>query len=211
MQLETAQVYIAEGAHKSAVESTLRARLESLAGREGHVSFARNLEDCWGAGDYTLDFLPGGDRSQGNTAIADLSRIAGIARFDHVTYESIGGRLRQPGLSDGIWRTLMFRVRAGADDARIANLERELLQMPLYMAGIRNWRLSRVTTPNTWTHVWQQEFASVDDLRGEYLMHPFHWAWVDRFFDAEHPEWIVDAISHAACPIASSLLAHSTP
>ncbi|MCQ4438476.1 hypothetical protein NO135_26060, partial [Clostridioides difficile] len=70
------------------------------------------------------------------------------------------------------------------------------------MPGIRNWRLSRIETPGAWTHVWQQEFAYVGDLLGEYLMHPYHWGWVDRRFDAESPAWPVDAISHAFCPLA---------
>lgn len=199
MQFETAQVYIAEDASKGEVESAVRARLARLAGECSRVNFSRNLEDCWGAGDYTLDLIPGAERSQWDTVFDGLSGIAGIARIDHVFYRRIGGGMRQPGLSDGIWRTLMLRVRAGTDESLVATLERELLQMPAYMAGIRNWQLSRVTTPDTWTHVWQQEFARADDLRGEYLMHPFHWAWVDRHFDAEHPDWIVEAISHAAC------------
>lgn len=204
MQRETAQVYVGKGADTNEIESAVHVQ-------STRIHFSRNIEDCWGAGDYTLDLLSSGSGPRAETLFADVARIAGITRVDHVFYESIGGGVRQPGLSDGIWRTLMFKVRAGSDESRVARLEQELLQMPSFMAGIRNWRLGRVTTPNTWTHVWQQEFASVDDLRGEYLMHPFHWAWVDRFFDAEHPEWIVEAISHAACPISSSLLTAGAP
>lgn len=50
----------------------------------------------------------------------------------------------------------------------------------------------------------------MDDLPGEYLMHPFHWGRVDRWFDPEFPEWTVDAISHAFCTLTTSLIANHT-
>ncbi|WP_028221270.1 Dabb family protein [Paraburkholderia oxyphila] len=205
MRHETAQVFIGAGADTNAIERTLAARVAGLSSH-ARIGFARNLEGSWGAGDYTLDLVPGDDAPACDDVFADLATIAGVTRIDHVGCLSIGGSLRDSGLRDGIWRTLMLRVRVGASDTHVAALERELLQMPEFMAGIRNWRLSRVATPGTWTHVWQQEFARADDLLGEYLLHPFHWGWVDRWFDAEHPQWTVEAISHAFCPLASSLL-----
>lgn len=136
-----------------------------------------------------------------------MARLPGIERIDGARCRAIGGGLREPALREGVWRTLMLRTPPQAGTVRIAALERELLQMPAFMPGIRNWRLSRIEPPGAWTHVWQQEFAHVGDLLGEYLMHPYHWGWVDRRFDAESPDWTVDAISHAFCPLASSLLA----
>jgi hypothetical protein len=206
MRHETAQVFIAAGADVDEIERAVSARARKLPGL-GRFAFARNQEGSWGAGDYTLDLVAGKDTPDWDGALEGLADIAGIARIDRVAYRSIGGCVREPGLRDGISRTLMFRVRAEVSEQNIANLERELLQMPAFMAGIRNWRLSRVATPGVWTHVWQQEYARVDDLLGEYLLHPYHWGWVDRWFDAEHPQWAVEAISHAFCPLASSLLA----
>jgi hypothetical protein len=208
MRHETAQVYIATGADADAMERALYARAQKLPGLF-HVSCSRNNEGSWGAGDFTLDLATCDNASEWDAALDGLAAISGIERIDRVAYRSIGGGVREPGLRDGIWRTLMLRVRQGASERNVADLEQELLQMPAFMAGIRNWRLSRVTAPGTWTHVWQQEFARVDDLLGEYLLHPFHWGWVDRWFDAEHPQWTVEAISHAFCPLASSLLADS--
>ncbi|MBN3821463.1 Dabb family protein, partial [Paraburkholderia sp. Se-20369] len=171
------------------------------------MHLSRNLAGSWGAGDYTLDLLADDSSHEPESAAADFARLPGIARIDAATCHAIGGGAREPGLRDGVWRTLMLRTRAQATGAQVAALERELLRMPACMPGIRNWRLSRVASPGAWTHVWQQEFARLDDLLGEYLLHPFHWGWVDRRFDAEHPDWTVDAISHAFCPLASSLLA----
>ncbi|WP_175762985.1 Dabb family protein [Burkholderia ambifaria] len=206
MRHDTAQVWVAATGDAGAIERALRDAAHALPGAS-RVALARNLEGCWGAGDYTLDVLRDERATDRATDFTALARVSGVVRIDGAACRAIGGGLREPALRDGVWRTLMLRVRPQADDARVLELERELLRMPAFMPGIRNWRLSRIATPGAWTHVWQQEFAQVGALLGEYLLHPYHWGWVDRRFDAESPDWTVDAISHAFCPLASSLLA----
>ncbi|KUY84541.1 Dabb family protein [Burkholderia sp. RF4-BP95] len=206
MRHDTAQIFVSATDDAGAFERALRDAAQALPGAT-RVALARNLDGCWNAGDYTLDVLRderAADRAPDFTALA---RIPGVVRIDGAACRAIGGGLREPALRDGVWRTLMLRVRPKADEAQVRDLERELLRMPAFMPGIRNWRLSRIVTPGAWTHVWQQEFAHAGDLLGEYLLHPYHWGWVDRRFDAESPDWTVDAISHAFCPLASSLLA----
>ncbi|MDI3408764.1 Dabb family protein [Streptomyces cavernicola] len=87
-------------------------------------------------------------------------------------------------------RTLLLAVRPGTAAELVARLEAELLAMPAHISTIRSWALSRVDqerTPSRWTHCWEQEFADVEGLTGEYLGHPFHWTCVDRWFDNEVP------------------------
>ncbi|AOI88408.1 Dabb family protein [Burkholderia pseudomultivorans] len=206
MRHDTAQVFVSAEHDADAVASALRDTARSLAGVK-RVALARNLPGCWGAGDYTLDLVRDDGARDAATHFAMLAEQPGVVRIEVAACRPVGGGMRAPALRDGVWRTLMLRVRPQASDAQVAALERELLQMPAFMRGIRNWRLSRIEPPGAWTHVWQQEFARLDDLLGEYLMHPYHWGWVDRRFDAESPDWTVDAISHAFCPLASSLLA----
>ncbi len=210
MRPETAQVRLHAGirAGMCTPEQALLARIETLPGVR-HVTIGRNLAGSWGAGDYTLDLqldpAPSGPPAHGAGLAAALD---GMAEVDSVAYHPISDGLRAPQLRHGIWRTLMFQVRPDAPDWQVRALEQDLLRMPEYMPGILNWWLARVLSTGTWTHVWQQEFASADDLLGEYLMHPFHWGRVDRWFDPEFPEWTVQAISHAFCPLATSLIAH---
>ena len=206
MRHDTAQVFVSADRDAEAVGHALREAAQALPGAK-RVALARNLEGCWGAGDYTLDVLRDERSVDSAAAFAALAQLPGIARVDGAACRPIGGGLLEPGLRDGVWRTLMLRVRPQASEAQVASLEHELLHMPAFIPGIRNWRLNRIETPGAWTHVWQQEFAQVGDLLGEYLLHPYHWGWVDRRFDAESPDWTVDAISHAFCPLASSLLA----
>ncbi|WP_241302874.1 Dabb family protein [Burkholderia stabilis] len=206
MRHDTAQVFVSADRDAHAIEHALREAARALPGAR-RVALARNQEGSWGAGDYTLDVLRDAPAVDPAADFAALARLPGVARVDGAVCRPIGGGLSEPGLRDGVWRTLMLRARPQASGTQVAALESELLQMPAFMPGIRNWRLSRIETPGAWTHVWQQEFAHVGDLLGEYLMHPYHWGWVDRRFDAESPDWTVDAISHAFCPLASSLLA----
>ncbi|WP_322038646.1 Dabb family protein [Burkholderia diffusa] len=206
MRHDTAQIFVSATDDAGAFERALRDAAHALPGAT-RVALARNLDGCWNAGDYTLDVLRDERAADHAPDFPALARIPGVVRIDGAACRAVGGGLREPALRDGVWRTLMLRVRPKADEAQVRDLERELLRMPAFMPGIRNWRLSRIVTPGAWTHVWQQEFAHVGDLLGEYLLHPYHWGWVDRRFDAESPDWTVDAISHAFCPLASSLLA----
>ncbi|BAU72847.1 Dabb family protein [Metapseudomonas furukawaii] len=208
MWSETLQLDLAGDVDERAVEAQLREALQAGAGLL-HLAFGRNLPGSWGAADCTLDLL----FADAPPAHLDdlLNRLEGVASIRRLRYQRIGGGVREPGLAGGIWRTLLLRVRPQASAEQIRALEQDLLRMPAYMPGIRNWQLSRVPAPGPWTHVWQQEFARVDDLLGEYLAHPYHWAWVDRWFDPDCPDWTVDAIAHAFCPFASSLLGRAAP
>lgn len=206
MRFESVQLFIDEAAtDATAFEAGVNAALAALPGLRRH-HLGRNLEGCWGAGSHTLD-LEWDDGAPVADSAALLASVPGFGRADAVTYQRLGGGVRDPQLQGGIWRTLLLRVRPEVDAAQVADLEHDLLRMPAYMRGIRNWNLGRVTSDSRWTHVWQQEYAEVGDLLGEYLVHPFHWGFVDRWFDPEFPEWTVEVqLCHAFCPLRDTLL-----
>jgi hypothetical protein len=109
-----------------------------------------------------------------------------------------------------VYRALLLRVHPGTDADTVARFEAELRLMPRYVKTIRAWQLSRVDEPvgtSEWTHVFEQEFTDVDGLMGPYLMHPIHWAVVDRWFDPECPDVIVrDRVCHSFCAMPDSVL-----
>jgi hypothetical protein len=115
--------------------------------------------------------------------------------------------------SDGpgsAYRALVLRVVPDTAAASVARFEHELSLMPRYVPTIRAWQLSRVSEAvgtAEWTHVFEQEFSDVDGLMGPYLMHPIHWAVVDRWFDPETTDVIVrDRVCHSFCAISDPLL-----
>ena len=208
---QTLQLWLTEGADASALESELSRRLDK-SGLSFHLS--RNLDTRYGGGDFTLDLVWGEAVDP-----SVLAEVPGLARVDGVNYQSIGRGIRQDAKPNTLWRTLMLRIKPGSDEAAVVKFERELLEMPDYMQGISRWSLGRVTSgcnpgvnlegnaDTRWTHVWQQEYRQLDDLVGEYLLHPFHWGWVDHYFDLEFPDCLVDAhISHNFCPLQCSLI-----
>ena len=93
-------------------------------------------------------------------------------------------------------RTLLLRVRPDASSSERERFQADLAAMPTHISTIRSWRLSRVAGAGAdrerWTHAWEQEYASLDGLTGEYMVNPFHWTTVDAWFDAEVPDHIVE-------------------
>jgi hypothetical protein len=134
-----------------------------------------------------------------------------IRHVDGVEYYAREVGVAEPGATGSVYRTLLLRVAPHTPTEVTARFEADLLRMPDYIAAIRSWQLSTVdraigTSP--WTHVWEQEFSDIDGLTGPYLMHPIHWAHVDRWFDPECPEFIVrDRVCHSYCSCDGPVLA----
>ncbi|HSB95629.1 MAG TPA: hypothetical protein VLC91_04240 [Spongiibacteraceae bacterium] len=213
---ESAQLFLKKNAASSdiaALETALRAAPQHIEGLR-RVFLARNSEGSFGAGDYTwdADFIDAAARANAmrsnyqQTVLQPLL-VKTIEREWRMGAQLIGGGLRAPALQNCIKRTAYFRLLPNAPAAVAAQLEAALLQMPAYMPGMTNWRLSRALD-SEWTYIWEQEYARLDDLLGEYMVHPFHWAYIDPWFDAEFSRQIIATqLSHAFCPATDSVLA----
>jgi len=129
-----------------------------------------------------------------------------ITRVNGVTYQ--GAPTRRG--SGTVYRALLLRVPDEVEAETVAAFESELLMMPRHVPTIAAWQLSRVEQAigtSEWTHVFEQEFTDVDGLMGPYLMHPIHWAVVDRWFDPETTDIIVrDRVCHSFCELPSPVL-----
>ncbi|MCV7281116.1 Dabb family protein [Mycolicibacterium flavescens] len=114
-----------------------------------------------------------------------------------------GAPTAERDLPAAVYRTLLLRVHPDTDDAALTRFEDDLRLLPRYVSSISSWQLSRVESAvgaSPWTHVFEQEFRDLHGLTGPYLMHPIHWAYVDRWFDPECPEVIVrDRVCHSFC------------
>ncbi len=135
---------------------------------------------------------------------------AAVSHVDSVEYVGGHGANDAPTLTGGIYRTLLLSVDPAAAPRKIEQFEAEMEMMPHYIPAIRNWQLSRVVRAGgarQWTHVWEQEYAGIEGLLGPYMLHPYHWGRVDRWFDPEHPEGMIDTrICHTFCALQSSIL-----
>ena len=137
-------------------------------------------------------------------ALAD----AATTRVNGACYS--GDPFRSRSATGTVYRTLLLRVLPGTDPGTVGRFEEELALMPRYVTTITAWQLSRVEEAigtSAWTHVFEQEFTSVEGLMGAYLMHPIHWAVVDRWFDPETTDVIIkDRVCHSFCALVSPIL-----
>lgn len=131
-----------------------------------------------------------------------------VSRVNGAAYS--GTPVQTTGKPGTVYRALLLRVLPDTDQATVASFESDLQLMPRYVRTITDWQLSRVeeaTGVSAWTHVFEQLFTDTDGLMGPYLMHPIHWAVVDRWFDPECPDIIVrDRVCHSFCPSDAAVL-----
>jgi len=150
-------------------------------------------------------------RSEWLSAADDFAAVLQDPAINRINGAAYPGTPTPTGGGTGtVYRTLLVRVLPDTDADTVARFEDELASMPRYVRTIKAWQLSRVddaigTSP--WTHVFEQEFSDVDGLMGPYLMHPIHWAVVDRWFDPECPDVIIrDRLCHSFCHSDESVL-----
>lgn len=216
---ETVQLQLPAGAAPTALEALERELGAAARGlpRIEASWIAPNLVADFGAGHLTWDLLfP--DRAAATAARKSAVWRERIAKtlahrcrsWTALGLETLGAGVAAPELKTGIKRTALFRALPGVETASVARWERDLLEMPAHVTTIRNWRLARAipldwskSDVSPWTHVWEQEYETVEGLTIDYMVHPHHWAHVDRWFDPESGSQIVDtALCHAYCPLA---------
>lgn len=140
-----------------------------------------------------------------------IEQAPNVARVDSCGYEIQRKNVPEPDMRNGIYRALFLRVKPGTPADMTKRFADEVAQMPDYIPEIRNWALNEVVDVRgalPWTHVWEQEFQNIEGLRGPYMTSPHHWGVVDRWFDLEHPDWIVDShLCHSASVLTQSMMA----
>lgn len=199
-----ALVSVEKGADAEATAAALRARAARAGVRASQLG--TNLRGSLGGGRFTWD-LALDDAAALALLLAPLER----ARSDAIAFRPRETHVPGAARRAGVRRTLLLRVRPGADPARVAGFEHALLDMPGHIAAIRSWALHR-TDPGLWptrfTHVWEQEYDDVAGLERDYMSHPYHWGLVDAFFDPECPQHVTEAeLAHVYYAAESSVLA----
>lgn len=139
--------------------------------------------------------------------LAAATADASVTRVDGATYRGSPTVHERAG---SVYRALLLRVWPGTDEATVSRFEDDLRLLSRYVSTITEWQLSRVESAvgaSAWTHVFSQRFTDVEGLTGPYLMHPIHWAYVDRWFDPECPDFIVrDRVCHSFCAVDAPVL-----
>jgi hypothetical protein len=198
----TRLIHLAPGTDVAAIVEQLRDVADTCDAE--HVVIGPTLPGVRNGGDILMNVRF--RDSRGWTTVADrfATALAGPA-ISHVDGAEYWGVTSETDATEPstVYRTLLLRVDPDTDDATVERFEADLRLMPRYVRTITSWQLSRVENAigaSAWTHVFEQEFTDVEGLMGPYLMHPIHWAYVDRWFDPECSEVIVrDRVCHSFC------------
>ncbi|MDB5673950.1 MAG: Dabb family protein [Sphingomonas bacterium] len=126
---------------------------------------------------------------------------AAIASADGALFERAAGSGEAEAWP--VYRAALFHAARDPTPTRLAWFVADTVAMAEQMPFIRGWALGKVIAAwgqFDWDVVWEQGYDRVDDLTGRYMMHPAHWGHVDRWFDPEHPDWLIDpGLCHAFC------------
>jgi len=201
--LVTLRGSLARAEVEQVADALARAGLAAPGALRSHA--ALHLPGSIGGGDLTWDVLfESAARAADPPALGALQ--ASVAQVETAVVDPIQRRVAMPALA-GVKRTLLLRVSPSADPARVAAFERDMLEMPRYVPAIRNWSFARATG-SAWTHVWEQEFETVEGLVEDYMLSPYHWGLVDGWFDVECPQCVVEPrLAHVYGNARESVLA----
>ena len=217
----TAFVHLSPDAAPARVDELIDAASRTAEATDAIATDAsRVTNNAFRAGDVMLlgafSDQPALEHALGSAHVTEVLRplLAEVAaHVEAVRYAQGATTIREPSLTDGIHRSLLIRVHPDTDPVLAGRFERELAAMPHYIDAIRNSSLSRIDTMRAslgpeYTHVWEQEFATLDGLTGPYMQHAYHWSVIDPWFDVQAPVHIVDPeLIHSSCELRRSILA----
>lgn len=193
----------------------LREATESLPGTLSSLA-APTLPGVYNGGDF-LWRVSFADRAAAEAAMAGEAgrAIAALVVGDTVTTLEeadfatghAGGAAQAPS---GLYRVALFCANRNPTPERLDAFARDTRVMPDHVRTMVRWELSqaeRVTGALPWTHVWEQEYPDRAGLEGPYMIHPVHWAHVERWFDTEYPDYLVDRrLVHTFCALDRAIL-----
>ena len=168
-----------------------------------------------------------GDRL-GELLPSSLGSLANrVERVEFAQPELIASGTNAPGLV-GVKRTLWMRVNPAAPPDLVARFEAETPILADGIPAIRNWRWSRIPQRDFGEEgegahgrerYRERGSASLDPSMGAGIRNrrrdcrlttcrgPVHWGFIDRYFDPEMPDCIIDPwLAHLACPETAPVL-----
>jgi hypothetical protein len=211
-------VTLAREAKPSARELTAK-RLSQLAHEADAVStlLAPTLPGTWNGGDWIWrsEYRDEAHHDAVERDARFVRRAAELLddrslvhRVEHVVFAP--GDRGGVAPARGLYRVALFCANQNPTADRLARFRGETTAMPRHVRSIRRWQLAtpvRASGSRLWTHVWEQEYDDLAGLSGPYMMHPCHWSQVDRWFDPEDPDWLIDpTLCHTFCETSARVI-----
>ena len=206
----TRLIHLAAGLNQARIDPLIERLRQALDGAERGI-VERTLPGSRNGGEVLLHarFAAEAGRGRAQSLLEQVLSGVQVVHVDGVDYHA--DLAPSPDSPGSVYRTLLLAVASNTPPRVVAEFESDLLMMPQFVPTVTACALSRPSRTMGsahWTHVFEQEFTDEAGLLGAYLMHPVHWAVVDRWFDPECPEVIVrERVCHSYCRCDSPVLA----
>lgn len=140
-----------------------------------------------------------------------LQSEPGWGSAESFTFEPLAVGERGEAQRGGLYRLLVLTLDEGTPIALREQFEAEMAATPAYISTIQRWNFARVRETaagsRRWDYLWEQEFADISGFRGEYMLSPYHWGYLDRWYDGENPARIVDPyVGNSFCEIDAPVM-----
>lgn len=200
---------------KHSLAADMSAKARALPGAQA-ILFAPTLPDVYYGGDFIWRCQFADNAAYEAARTSDIWRAglapqlggAAIAAIDQAAFAT--GQSGGTSNGKGVYRVALFCANRNPTIDRLRQFADDTAAMPKSVKTIRCWQLStadRAEGARPWTHIWEQEYDTLSGLMGAYMMHPCHWSHVDRWFDPEYPEWLVDTrLCHTFCEFDKPVL-----
>lgn len=106
-----------------------------------------------------------------------------------------GALLLQEKERSGCHRVLMFDLIDDPDPAMVTKMESVMLDMADHVPGLLNCKFARVVEASgthDWKYAYECDFDDPSTFTGKYLTTPFHFCYIDKFFEPACAEWVVN-------------------
>lgn len=138
------------------------------------------------------------EAAKGSAAWGELKALmtdsSKVANCEFLAYGAGDLRLQEQENST-CHRILFFSIREGADPAMIEKMEAHMNDMADHVPGLRNCKFARVVESegsDEWAYAYECDFDEPMSFLGKYMSTPFHFLYVDKFFEPACAEWVAN-------------------
>lgn len=109
-------------------------------------------------------------------------------------------------------RVLLFHVLDNATEELKAEMEENIIRFPTFVTGMVNCKICKVVESsgsNQWDYAFECDYDTPYTYVGAYLATPYHWGFIDRYFEPSAKEFFIDPnLTSVYCAAPSAFLAN---
>lgn len=118
------------------------------------------------------------------------------AVIDHYEFVAYGeGKLTITSDQAKCHRVLIYAIVPDAKPEMLEKMESIMPDMPNYIPGLLNCKLARVEEYSgtmKWAYAFECDFDDPMTFLTSYNFRPYHWSFIDKFFEPSCEEWVAD-------------------